>query len=246
MSDGEQISAVRGTVKNLYKRNEGTNNHGAWSMQNLVITGDGVEMKVVIKDRPALPQSLLKQTLLIQSNMGEKGMSGIKASDNEYPKNSGKITREIYVTPSAHLILPDGEIAAGCTSAPLGPVTAAQPAASQPAAQPAAQPQAQPAPTPAQPTASAPQGSQGTGTGNVATETTVTAFRTFIARRGNAWALCRVVAKSKAKQVQDATQDAVPEDAIQAATASLFISADRAGMLDAFPACNISEFFKKP
>jgi hypothetical protein len=230
MQNGELISAVRGTVKSLFKRNAGTNSHGDWSMQNMEIADGGAVMKVVIKDRPALPQTLKGQVLLIQCNVGDNGMTGVKANDNEYPKNSGKITREIYVTPSAHLLLPNGELTEGCTSAPLTDAAPAMPAPAAPA------PTHQSAPAPQQ-SAARPQNGQG--------DEAMKALRTFLARRGNGWALCRMVAMRKAEQIKELTGTQLPEDALQAATASLYISADRAGLLDAIPSYELGLIVNK-
>jgi hypothetical protein len=85
--------------------------------------------------------------------------------------------------------------------------------------------------------------------GGAATQATaadpVGSLRKFLARRGNGWALCRIVAEHKGRQIADATGHPVPEEAVQAATASLYISADRAGLLDDFPTSDISDLLKK-
>lgn len=236
MQDGEPISAVQGTVKSIFKRNAGENSHGPWSMQNLVIHDGATEMKVVIKDRDALPTNLKGKQLRIESNLGDRGMTGMKANDNEYPKGSNKFTREVYVTPSAHIYI-DNAPYGGAKNYVAPPTTQSQ---QQPQQQPPQQQHQPPAQQQQQPANTASR-----GTNHAGNEEAVNQFRTFLARRANGWALCRIVAVKKAQQVKEVTGSEVPEDAIQAATASLFISADRGGMLDNFPSSDLTEFFRK-
>lgn len=231
MQDGQLIGAIRATIKNVYARNSGTNSHGDWTLQNIVLKdAAGTEMKCVLKDRDELPKTEKGKEIVIESHFGDRGQSGIKANDNEWPKGSKKITREVYVTPSANITVG-------------GQATESAAPASQP---PQATPQAQAPTQPAQ-RATTP----GTGTSAPAAAKNVTGpshaeelkkLRAFLGSRGNGWALCRLTAEHKAKQLTDKLGHPVPEEAIQAATASLFISAERAGYFDTLPSTDLATF----
>ncbi len=97
----EAVPSIRGRVVNIYARNAGTNVHGEYSLQNLTIRDETGEATIKLKDRPELPLTTKGKVIFIFSKQGDKGLTGLKVKDDEYPKGSGKVTRIVSVTPTA-------------------------------------------------------------------------------------------------------------------------------------------------
>jgi len=104
LGSGETVPAVKGTIKQVFDQNKGTNSHGDWKLQNIVLTDSAGEIKVKIADRDPIPGNWKGKLVCIECNDGGKGMTGIKAKDDEY---RGKVTRILSVTPTAHITLVD-------------------------------------------------------------------------------------------------------------------------------------------
>jgi hypothetical protein len=103
LDDQMPIALVRGKVTQIFKAKRGPGDDGnPWSFQNLKLKDATGERKVVLKNRDDVPMDWRGKEIVIEGHHGEKGWSGIYASDNEY---NGKTTREIKVTGSAGVFL---------------------------------------------------------------------------------------------------------------------------------------------
>lgn len=100
---GEIVPSVRGVLKEVWDRNSGQNAKGDWALQNLLLVDEsGKDIKVKLQDRDAVPKTWKGREVYIYCNDGGKGLTGIKAKDDEY---RGKVSRILSVTPSAHVEL---------------------------------------------------------------------------------------------------------------------------------------------
>lgn len=105
------IQAIKGTLKTLWKPKTGAGDDGnKWSFQNGAIADGADEIKVVFKDREEVPQSAKGKPITLMAFHGERGWSGVYANDNEYPKGSGKFTRELKVTKTAEVVIGVGSV----------------------------------------------------------------------------------------------------------------------------------------
>jgi len=209
----EPIPSVKGTVKKIYPRSAGTNEKGSWSFQNFVLTGEGTEITVKMKDREELPKGFLNRLVYIVSNQGEKGMSGVKAKDDEYKE---KTTRVIWVTPSASIDLLTDE---GGNDAPRNqePPRQQEP------------PPRQSSPAPA--SAPAP-----TSDGNLKE------VRATLMQNANLYLLCsKAVENVVAAGYKKSFNRDMDVQQKQGATASLFIQMTRSGMQSQMPAHQMNE-----
>ncbi len=214
LGSGEVVPAVKGTIKNVYDQNKGTNSHGDWKLQNLMLTDSTGEIKVKVADRDPIPANWKGRVVCIECNDGGKGLTGIKAKDDEY---RGKVSRILSVTPTAHMTLVEPGQAAQPAQQP------AQPAQQQPQAPQQAQAaQTQPAPQAAQPPAT---NGNGNGAGKRVTEAATTRARDYY----------RVM---DAVQVMRTSWDANHPHALmtdahfQAACSTVFIQLQRDGVIN--------------
>jgi len=116
LTAGEVIPSVRGIVTDIYDQNSGTNATGAWSIQNMFLEGQGQRIKVKLLNRAPMDKDIKGQAVLIYCKDGAKGLSGVYAEDDEYPK--GTVNRILKVTPSATIESADGEVGAGHVRTP--------------------------------------------------------------------------------------------------------------------------------
>lgn len=126
---GEAIPAVRGRLKAIFEQKTGTNTNGEWALQNGTLTDGTAEVKITFKDRAAIPMSWRGRELLLQCVSGDKGLTGVKAKDDDY---KGKVTRIIYVTPSATVEELEAGPAADQPPAPAQPSSLSSEAESMP------------------------------------------------------------------------------------------------------------------
>jgi hypothetical protein len=99
----ETVLAVRGTVKRVWDRNEGTGDNGDWSVQNVVISDGKKELKVAVWNHDPIPVKWKGKEVLIECSKSEKhGWVGVKTEDNEH---KGKITRQLKVTKAGEINL---------------------------------------------------------------------------------------------------------------------------------------------
>lgn len=112
LDSGETVPAVRGRLKAVYDQNKGVSKRLdadgkpiPWRLQNVVLVDDTGEIKVKLDDRDAVPMTWKGAAVLISCNEGQRGLTGMKAKNDEY---RGKVSRILHVTGSAHMELVDG------------------------------------------------------------------------------------------------------------------------------------------
>lgn len=107
MPEDATVFCFIGTIKARHKRSSGANNRGNWSFETLELRdADGGEIRAKFKDCEPLALNLVAGVKLsILAHKGDKGWTGSKAKDDEYPKDSGKFERILWVTPSAGISL---------------------------------------------------------------------------------------------------------------------------------------------
>lgn len=109
MDDAEQVRACTGVLVKIYDHKTGTNQSGEWSIQRGEIKDKSGTIPVMFKDRDAIPKQWRGKELMFESHSGDRGLSGLYAYDDEYPKDSGKFTRMLKVTPTAEVYLAGDE-----------------------------------------------------------------------------------------------------------------------------------------
>jgi hypothetical protein len=96
MEDDEKVRACRGTIKTVYQQSSGTNEHGDWSLQNLIIKDRTGEIKVKLKDHDEVPKNWAGKEVLIECFKSEKhGWVGVQAKHDTWKKKTSTI---LYVT----------------------------------------------------------------------------------------------------------------------------------------------------
>src|SRR5688572_11462841 len=81
----EKVMAVHARVKTIYGYSAGENNHGPWSIQNIIVADRTGEIKVKIKDHDEIPKSWKGKDVLIECTKHDKhGWIGVKAVDDTY------------------------------------------------------------------------------------------------------------------------------------------------------------------
>lgn len=88
----EKVMAVHARVKTIYAYSAGTNNHGDWSIQNIIVADRSGEIKVKIKDHEEIPKSWKGRDVLIECTKHDKhGWIGVKAVDDTYKNKTSRI-----------------------------------------------------------------------------------------------------------------------------------------------------------
>lgn len=105
----EKIMAVHGRVKQVYGFSSGTNAHGDWSIQNIIIADRTGEIKVKIKDHDEIPKAWKGKDVLIECTKHDKhGWIGVKAVDDEWTKKGASkptITRIVSISKTGNIDL---------------------------------------------------------------------------------------------------------------------------------------------
>lgn len=103
MPEDATVHCFIGTIKARHKRSAGQNGRGAWSFEVLELKdAKGDEIRAKFKDCEPLAQNLKPGVgISILAHNGDRGWTGVKAKDEEYPKDSGKHERILWITPSA-------------------------------------------------------------------------------------------------------------------------------------------------
>lgn len=120
----EVVPSVRGILKSVFKPNAGTNDHGPWSIQNVMLKDSSGEIKVSLRNRDEIPLTAKGQAILIECNDGDKGKTGVYAEDDDY---RGKVERIIKVTGSAKIEIGNGATETTQTPPPPSPPTGTGP-----------------------------------------------------------------------------------------------------------------------
>lgn len=205
MEPGETVASIRATVKAIFDRNTGTNSHGDWSLQGaMLIDASGVEIKAVIKDRDPIPAAWKNKSIIISCHNGDKGLTGIKAKDDEY---RGKVTRILSVTPSAVIELAEN------THAESEP-----------------EPEEPPARTEAAPAKSQTTKPAAEKPANGGHESDDLGVKQALNRMANLYLHCLIATDYVRKTWEEREKRAMPQEQVQAVTSALFIQSTRQGM----------------
>jgi hypothetical protein len=199
---------MRAEVVKVYERKEGTSDRGAWSMQRVELRDfDGDTIVALLTDRdPFLYQP--GDLMILQAFVGDRGASGLYAHDDTFKDVT---RRQIKVTKTGVIYRDEND------TAPAPAPTPAQ------APAPVQAPQAQPAPAPA--SAPAP-----------ADNAAMAAARREITRIANLHVLCvMAVERIEVPLIEQITSGPMSESQRQAAVASIFIKAERQGLVDKMP-----------
>lgn len=218
LPDKALVYGFRGTVKKVFSRNTGEGNHGPWSIQNVILMDEEQrEIKMMIKDCPDFffaPGDGIE----LEPKLSDKGITGLYAIDDDY---KGTITRILKATSTVIMKEPP--------SNPPKDIPAQSPANH---ASPARQTRER---SPEH--LSAVQQS----TKNQNSEKTVDPFkdaRKTVMKIANLHLLCaKAVSDYEAPAFKEATGRDMSESQIQGATASVFITAERSGLVNKMP-CN--------
>ena len=203
------IGAIRAEVIKAYERKEGASDRGPWSMQRVELRDfDGDTIVALLTDRdPFLYQP--GDFLIFEAFVGDRGASGLYAHDDTFKDVT---RRQIKITKSGVIYRDDDTF--------IAPAPAPTPAQ---APAPAQAPQAQPAPAPA--SAPAP-----------ADNAAMAAARREITRIANLHVLCvMAVERIEVPLIEQITSGPMSESQRQAAVASIFIKAERQGLVDKMP-----------
>lgn len=128
LDPNEIIPSIQGTLVKAWDFKTGEGEDGAWSFQTASLKDSTGEIKLVLKNQDNV-KGMLNREVLITSHSGPKGLSGIYADDNEWPKDSGKFTRQIKVTATAKIALIDtpSKAAEGSRARPDNETVSGQP-----------------------------------------------------------------------------------------------------------------------
>lgn len=222
---GEQLPAIRGKVMSVGKYFSGTTDKGPWSFQKVVLQDQSGKAETKFKGRDELDGTCVGKVMFIVANNGERGLTGIKAEDDEY---KGKVTRIALVTPSAEVTFGKGDWTEG------GTAKQAAPAAAKKASQPST-----PAPDDDYPAGVEPPFDTGSQVGDTAAESekpdkTWDAIKHDVNRIRKLHLLCCAAAAHNALALHKAGI-AVGDEFMQAATATLFIESCKRGGVASVP-----------
>lgn len=120
---GEQIPAIRGKVLSVGKYFSGTTDKGPWSFQKVVLQDQSGKAETKFKGRNEVDATCVGKVMFVVANNGDRGLTGIKAEDDEY---KGKVTRIALVTPSAEVTFGKGDWTESDTTKQAAPATAQQ------------------------------------------------------------------------------------------------------------------------
>lgn len=90
MEKGESVPSFKARFKKVGKFTSGTNEHGAWSFQNCVVTDGNGEIKVKLHNRPELSPKYEGREVYFSSAVGtKKPFVGITRDIDEYRGRTG-------------------------------------------------------------------------------------------------------------------------------------------------------------
>lgn len=228
LPDKAVVYCFEGTVQKSFKRSEGTNSQGEWSIESFLLKdATGAEIKLMLKDSPPAGWPI-GAAVRLEAWKGDKGFSGLYAADDEY---KGEVRRILRATKTCNVTMLGG-----------GQQQAAPQQQQRPPQQAAATHQQQAASTPPQQRQQATTGQQQAAptdadeaAARAARQAMRDAKRTII-QISNLHLLCaKVVATQEAKAYKKATGQDMTEGQQQGATASIFIESCKKGLVHAMP-----------
>jgi len=238
MDFGEKVPSVKGKISNIYDQTTGQNNYGDWAIQNIEICDPAdpkSKIKVKLFDQQEVPKAWRNKLIYLECVEGDKGMKGIEIAKDTYKLKEGAPPRKMLeVRRDAQISLAEAEAPQPSpAAAPTQPAKAST-AANQ-GEQPAGAAQAQPA----RPAGKTQEQAFAEGQRHVADA------MKFLNRRANAYELVMRAVDYLARRRSDQGR-AITPDHFQAICASLYISLDRAGMVDPIPTGVLDKFFASP
>lgn len=99
-ADQWPVDKLHCTIKKVWPHKGGTNAHGDWSFQNVVLRDSSGEITAQFKNRPELTKAWENQLVILTPSHGEKGWHGLVAIDDD---NNGAVTRKLRVTGQANI-----------------------------------------------------------------------------------------------------------------------------------------------
>ncbi len=228
LADGQPVAAIKGTITKLYDPKGGTNSVGEWQIQNAEIESDGIILPVMLKDREVIDKSWKGKTILLTAKV-EKSMTGLYVFDDT---KNGVTIRKLKVTATATIdIVQDDARPASSTPAPQ---QQQQQEPTQRLTNPpetSTPPQSRPSP---ESTAAKPVRSKEDEEFHAAQKT--------IVQIANLHLTCMLaVERYEAPAFKSLTGQDMSESQRQAACASIFIKADREGLVRYMPVVNAAK-----
>lgn len=243
------VMAVSGVVDSVFERNTGTNAHGDWAIQNIVIKDGKDKIKVKVTDREALPMTIRGLKIYLCCTNTNSGWQGLKVKEDTY---KGKTNKILSCTSAAEISYPDGVVSSPAQQQPAQtqPAPQQQPPATTQQKQTTAAPQTKTADSapPATQTivdAPKPKTAEELAADHFAKEQkNVAAFRGEVGRVVNAFKLIIPGIEHLAKARADAGKALSPEQQ-SGMVMSAFIKLDRAGMVSSLPTGDIDKYLPK-
>lgn len=87
------LPKVAGKIVSVFKRHEGTNDKGHWSVQDIEIEGQGAKVKVKVWNKPEIERNDQGKHVEIMANEGKAGLTALFVEDDEYNGNTTRILR---------------------------------------------------------------------------------------------------------------------------------------------------------
>lgn len=103
LENKEPIPSVRGTITKVFDYKTGESSQGPWSLQNGFFKDSTGELKILFTNQPDA-KSFQEKEVIIKSHSGDKGLSGVYASDDTY---KGETKRIIKITATADIAFVD-------------------------------------------------------------------------------------------------------------------------------------------
>ncbi len=99
------IPRVEGTLQAVYEAKSGKNDKGPYRTQSVILSQGDDSMKAFIVNGPSVDKSMEGEEVVIMCSKGPKGLSGVTTQDNEWPRDSGTINREIRMDRTGRIML---------------------------------------------------------------------------------------------------------------------------------------------
>jgi hypothetical protein len=112
---GETVPSVRGRITDVSKQIAGGQGEKAWKFQKLTIKDDSGEIVAKIWDRDPIPHTVKGQTAVLSCKEGDKGLTGIKAKEDDY---RGVKSTILNITSTGIIDIGGGSAAAASETAP--------------------------------------------------------------------------------------------------------------------------------
>lgn len=92
------LPKIAGKLVSVFKRHEGENDKGPWSVQDIEIEDQGAKVKAKVWNKPEIPRSDQGKYIEIMANEGKSGLTALFVEDDTY---NGATTRILRLTKTA-------------------------------------------------------------------------------------------------------------------------------------------------